>query len=95
MSAKYKDIPKFGQYLENIQQVDELPFSYVSFLELVSIEMKNKPFMRQGQIMSDIISKIAPDTDIEILAYHKYDPYYDDKKINNFIIRCFELGILK
>lgn len=95
MTPKYKGIPKFGHYLSEIEKSEDLPFSFVKFLELVSAEMKNRPYLRQGQIMSDIISKITPDFGIEILAHHKYDPYYDDKKINDFIIKCFECGILK
>jgi hypothetical protein len=95
MAPKYKGIPKIGEYLSDVDRLEDLPFSYIKFLELVSIEMKNRVYLRQGQVMSDVISKIAPDFGIEILADHKYDPYYDDKKITNFIIKCFESGILK
>ncbi len=64
-------------------------------MENVSYIMKNKPFLRQGQIMSNIIEKISPDFFEYIIDNHKFDPYYDDRKIKDFIVKCFEFGILK
>lgn len=95
MTPKYKGIPKLGQYLADVDRPEELPFSYIKFLEMVSNEMKNRVYLRQGQVMSDIITKIAPEFSLDMLGNIKYDPYYDDKKINEFIIKCFECGILK
>lgn len=90
---KYKGIPKINDFEKIL--AEELPYSYIEFMTHVSNLMKNKPSIRQGQAMVDIMTKIEPKFSDFILGHSIYDPYYDDKKINSFIIKCFESGILK
>lgn len=94
MVAKYSAIPKI-----NLTQVfpntPDLPYSYIEFMEHISNYMKELPTLRQGQAMEIIMSYIAPKFSDSLLGHLTYDPFYDNKKIKDFIIKCFECGILK
>lgn len=90
---RYKAIPKINDFSE--VHTEELPYSYIEFMNHVSKLMKHKPWLRQGAAMVDIITRIDSVFAESILGHSIYDPYYDDKKISTFIIKCFESGILK
>lgn len=94
MTPKYKGILKINDSHSTINNV-ELPYSYCVFFERVVELMKNRPALRQGQAMSIIIETISSKFADEIMGSTKHDPFYDDKRINNFIIKCFQDGILK
>jgi hypothetical protein len=64
-------------------------------MEDVSYLMKQRTSLRQGQVMSNIIERISADFFSYIITNNEFDPFYDDKKIQKFIIKCFEFGILK
>jgi len=94
MLPRYKGIPKIDVF-EDIPSDPDLPYSYIKFMEDVSYIMLYRPALRQGQVMSNIIERISPDFFSYIVDNHQFDPFYDNKKIPKFIIKCFEFGILK